>query len=80
MRKIVSVVAKANIKQQEIKKLVPASHKFYKKYLYIQFKKGNAPIFHLPLVGISSSLTLSVKNMGLGVGCGGFHLMEKICC
>ena len=76
MRKIVSVVAKANIKQQEIKKLVPASHKFYKKYLYIQFKKGKAPIFHLLLVGISSNVfhqiwawhcPLGTWGWGLGV-------------
>ena len=60
--------------KQEMKELVTASYNFSQKYLL-------KTIFHLILVGIPSSLILSVKDRvggrrGGGVKC--FYLMTKI--
>ena len=78
---MISVDTKTDVKQ-EIKELVPVSYNFSQKYLenlkykillqntkYFQNLKYNikqACIFHLILVGIPSSLILSVTNRRWG--------------
>ena len=51
---------------------------FYKMYAQnLKYNIKGARMFHLILVGILSTMILSVKNSGGGVG--GFLLMDKIC-
>ena len=66
---MISADVKAKIKNQEIKELVAYLIHFYKKYLQnLKYNVKRACIFHLILVGIPSSLILSVKNRGWGWG------------
>ena len=72
--KMMSADVKANIKQQEIKDLVTYLTILCKKYLQsVKYNVNRRCIFHLILVGIASTLILSIKNEGLG-GC----LTDKI--
>ena len=74
----------ANIKtdvKQEIKVLVAVSYNFPQKHLLCSVKRGC--IFNLILVGIPSSLILSVKNIGVrGFLLNGQNLlsMTKVIC
>ena len=67
-----------DLKQQEMKELVPASFIFLQvpSKLEINTMYHWACIFHIILLGIPSSFVLSVKNKGDGWG---FHLADKIC-
>ena len=73
--KIISIDVKASAKQQEIKDLVFYLKKIFHKQHFQNFKYNvkRAYIFHLLLVDIPSSLSLSVKNRK---GCGGILLNE----
>ena len=63
---MVSAVVKA-VKQQEIKELVVVFCNFHKKYLQnLKCNVKQAYIFHLTLLGIASSLILSIKSRGSG--------------
>ena len=69
-----SAVVKA-VKQQEIKELVVVFFNFHKKYLQnLKCNVKQAYIFHLTLLGIVSSLILSVRSRGVE----SFYLMDKI--
>ena len=62
-----SADVKANIKQHEIKDLVTYLTILCKKYLQnLKYNVNRGCIFHLILVGIPSTLILSIKNRGLG--------------
>ena len=72
---MISADVKADVKQQELKELVVVSFNFYKKYLEnLKCNVKQACIFHLILLGIPSSLILSVKSWGWEVS-----LTGKIC-
>ena len=64
---MVSSNVKTNVKQQQIKDLAVYLKFFYKKYLQnLQHNVKRVYIFHLILVGIPSSMILSVKKRGVG--------------
>ena len=69
---------KANVRQYDIKELVAVYIfiNFNKKYIQnLKYSVKRACIFHLILLGIPSSLILSVKSSGCTV----FYLTDKIC-
>ena len=67
--KMMSADVKANIKQKEIKDLVTYLTILCKKYLQnLKYSVNRGYIFHLILVGIPSTLILSMKTGGLGGG------------
>ena len=67
--KVMSADVKANIKQKEIKGLVTYLTILCKKYLQnLKCNVNRGYIFHLILVGIPSTLILSMKTGGLGGG------------
>ena len=65
---ILSADVKANVKQYEIKELVAVNYKnFIRSTLKnMKYNVNRACIFYLILVGIPSSLILSIKNRGGG--------------
>ena len=68
--KMMSADVKANIKQQEIKDLVTHLTILCKKYFQnLKYSVNRGCIFHLILVGIPSTLILSIKKGG-GLGGG----------
>ena len=69
---------KANVKQYDTKELVAVYIfiDFNKEYLQnLKYNVKRACIFHLILLGIPSSLILSVKSSGFAV----FYLTDKTC-
>ena len=64
--KMMSADVKANIKQQKIKDLVNYLTILCKNYLQnLKHNVNRGCIFHLILVGIPSTLILSIKNRGV---------------
>ena len=64
--KMMSADVKANIKQQKIKDLVNYLTILCKNYLQnLKYNVNRGCIFHLILVGIPSTLILSIKNKGV---------------
>ena len=67
--KMMSADVKANIKQQEIKDLVTYLTILCEKYLQnVKYNVNRGCIFRLILVGIPSTLILSIKNREGGGG------------